>query len=457
MRKKNRWVKAAAAVTAAMLVTVSPVSVYGEELLVDQPSDQMQASEHSVGQEDMPEAEEQADTDDMNLPEQLQIGGKEIVNWQGLTGESYPGVTYAPETNTLTFNNAEIKGTTECNEAAVFIRGNSSLQDEVTIELIGDNTISYEEDLPDGNPWALMGFLSYAKVTFKGSGTLNLVGSANLRNGMNFSRLNADVGDRTEVILDGCIINIDSGDMDSDDWFMAVHGGDGMDLELKSAELNITADSEEMGQFQGILGDAAHEAGMDVNIKTEDSKLYITAPGEGRYGIDTLAGAEFIKSDVRLEFPAQNSFPMFAATDKECAVTIDDSTTFTWIQTDGRSYYLDNIIFDVKGSPYIYIGNYADGPWNLTDKLENAFGKDEEGLMNVWSNFIITPEKLGGDARGDINGDGYVNLNDATLSLKHIADQEKLTGERFKAADLSGDGIVNMTDLTQLLDLVNNN
>lgn len=491
MGKKNGWMKAAAAVTAAMLVIVSPVSAYGAEPVEEQTSDQMQAPEMPDGQEGMPEAGEQSgisqktdspeeesalltqeqrtdtevkdtavpqeNTEDMNLPGMLRIGDKVIVNSQGVTGESYPGVTYDPETNTLTLNNAEIKGTTEYDEGVVFIMGNSSIQDEITIELIGENTISCEESLPDNRPWALMNFWAYAKVTFKGSGTLNLAGRENLRNGMLFSRLSLDVGDRTEVILDGCIINIDSGDMDADDWFMAVHSSDGMDLELKSAELNITAGSEEMEQFQGILGDAAHEAGMDVNIKAEDSKLYMIAPGEGRYGIDTLAEAEFINSDVRLEFPGDGSFPMFAAADKECTVAIDDSTTFTWIQTDGKSYYLDNIIFDIKGSPYIYIGNHASGPWNLTDKLEDAFGKDEEGRMNVWSNFIISPEKLDGDTRGDINGDGYVNLNDATLCLKHIGDQEKLTGERFTAADLTGDGTVNVADLTQLLNLVNNN
>lgn len=433
MRKGSLWKKIASACVAAMLLSAVPASVYAEE--------------------------PQTDAAGTNMIKRLRVGDAQIIDEGAVTGETYPGVTYNAETNTLTFNNADIKGTDENNRGVVFVEGYDEGYNEITIELTGENTIAFEEALPDDYPWALLELTCCSKVTLKGSGTLNLAGRENVRNGFIFSYGGSNADNRAELILDGCALNIDSGDMDADDWFMGIHGCYGMDLKLKSAELNITADSDEMSVFQGILGDAAHEEGKDVTIHAEYSKLYVSGSGEGRYGIDTLAGAEFINSDVRLAFPGENSFPVFAANGKDCNIGIDESTTFTWIQTDNWSYYLEggDIIFDIQDSSYIYTGEYADGPWSLADTKDEAFGRDDQGRMNIWKNFMISPEKLEEDIRGDINGDGYVNMNDSTLCLKHIADQGTLTGEQLKAADLNGDSVINVGDLTLLLNIINNN
>lgn len=431
MRNSGMWKSTAAVTAAAVLLCTAPVSVYAEESQVV-----------AAGQ---------------NMATDIRIGDAQIVKDGTVTGESYPGVTYNADTNTLIFDNADIKGTVENSEGIVYVEGNTEGYNEITIELIGENTIAFEEALTDDNPWALVELIHYSKATFEGSGTLNLTGQENVRNGIILTgRINGDIS-RSEFVIDGCTVNIDSGDMDADDWFMGIHGSWGMDLKLKAAELNINAENDDQSLFQAILGDAAREAGRDVTIKAEDSRLYIGGSGQRKYGLDTLAGAEFINSDVRLEFPGGESFPAFAAEGTNCTIAIDSSTTFTWVQTDNTSYYLDNMTFDIKGSPYIYTGEYAGGPWSLADSTDEAFGRDGEGRMNVWKNFMISPEKLEEEIRGDINGDGYVNLGDATLCLKHIADQGSLTGERLTAADMNGDGVINVGDLTLLLNIINNN
>ena len=51
---------------------------------------------------------------------------------------------------------------------------------------------------------------------------------------------------------------------------------------------------------------------------------------------------------------------------------------------------------------------------------------------------------------GDANGDGVVNITDATTVQKHIAQLIELEGDCLKAADANGDGTVNIADATQI-------
>ena len=51
---------------------------------------------------------------------------------------------------------------------------------------------------------------------------------------------------------------------------------------------------------------------------------------------------------------------------------------------------------------------------------------------------------------GDVNGDGVVNITDATTVQKHIAQLIELEGDCLKSADANGDGAVNIADATQI-------
>ena len=51
---------------------------------------------------------------------------------------------------------------------------------------------------------------------------------------------------------------------------------------------------------------------------------------------------------------------------------------------------------------------------------------------------------------GDANGDGVVNISDATTVQKHIAQLIELEGACLKAADANGDSVVNINDVTQI-------
>ena len=47
-----------------------------------------------------------------------------------------------------------------------------------------------------------------------------------------------------------------------------------------------------------------------------------------------------------------------------------------------------------------------------------------------------------------MNGDGFINVTDATLIGKSAAGLVAFTDEQFKVADVNGDGYVNVNDAT---------
>lgn len=52
--------------------------------------------------------------------------------------------------------------------------------------------------------------------------------------------------------------------------------------------------------------------------------------------------------------------------------------------------------------------------------------------------------------KGDVNGDGKVNIDDVTLIQKYIANMAELDSIQLKAADLNGDENANIDDVTMI-------
>ena len=64
-----------------------------------------------------------------------------------------------------------------------------------------------------------------------------------------------------------------------------------------------------------------------------------------------------------------------------------------------------------------------------------------------------------GYERGDVNGDGRINITDVTV-LMNALNEQTTTGTSLdefqqRAADMNGDGIVNITDVTMLINYIN--
>ena len=66
------------------------------------------------------------------------------------------------------------------------------------------------------------------------------------------------------------------------------------------------------------------------------------------------------------------------------------------------------------------------------------------------ASFSITGNSTAGVMKGDVNGDGVVNVTDLSKIAAHIKSKKSLTGNVFVAADVNGDGSINVGDLSRV-------
>ena len=57
--------------------------------------------------------------------------------------------------------------------------------------------------------------------------------------------------------------------------------------------------------------------------------------------------------------------------------------------------------------------------------------------------------------KGDVNGDGYVNVSDVTMLIKYVLEQQ-YDSLVLAVADMEGDGLLNVTDVVKLISLILN-
>ena len=78
-----------------------------------------------------------------------------------------------------------------------------------------------------------------------------------------------------------------------------------------------------------------------------------------------------------------------------------------------------------------------------------------DGTESVWSNIQHVTLTGGGDEplKGDVNGDGVVNIADVTVLIDYLLGNEADTFNR-EAADVNQDGVINIADVTALIDIL---
>ncbi len=54
-------------------------------------------------------------------------------------------------------------------------------------------------------------------------------------------------------------------------------------------------------------------------------------------------------------------------------------------------------------------------------------------------------------AKGDVNGDGKINIQDVVMVMQHVLNLHTLTTEQLSAADVTGEGDINVVDVTSIM------
>ena len=115
---------------------------------------------------------------------------------------------------------------------------------------------------------------------------------------------------------------------------------------------------------------------------------------------------------------------------------LDQSASYTEVTCD-----IDTISLDDDDNPQPYSRYPVIVCCELDNSLTSLYTVDTQ----------ITPkgtELVPSIKKGDVNGDGEVNISDATDIQRYAAKLTVLSGSSLKAADVNGDGTVNINDST---------
>lgn len=77
--------------------------------------------------------------------------------------------------------------------------------------------------------------------------------------------------------------------------------------------------------------------------------------------------------------------------------------------------------------------------------------KDANGALSPITKPTVTDDPYGGYEYGDVNGDGRIDVTDASLILQHIAKLITLTPEQIARADVAYNNSIDVTDATLIL------
>ena len=193
-----------------------------------------------------------------------------------------------------------------------------------------------------------------------------------------------------------------------------------------------------------ISSNAADKPIFQTNIVRGD-------PGEiVEVSLDLLNNPGITALSIDVDYPTED---LELTEVKGCSLFSDDISTgntktnplrISWFSSDSQnktdSGTLAKLYFRIKGNALLSRVNISYNPENV---FNNALQNQTFSIKNGWV--------LAGDAKiGDTNGDGSVNISDATEVQKHLAQLITLSGDRLKAADADGDGVVNISDATHI-------
>ena len=72
-------------------------------------------------------------------------------------------------------------------------------------------------------------------------------------------------------------------------------------------------------------------------------------------------------------------------------------------------------------------------------------------LLSIVLLFSLTVSSVSASILGDVNDDGRIDVQDATLVMRHALGIALLSSSQQESADVNGDGIVNVQDTTLIL------
>ena len=394
------------------------------------------------------------------------VGGYSITSG----GYRHPDITFDQETCTLTFGNANFASPRYAAGSSMYTLISATKKSEaganLTIRLIGENTLSYENPTGDArySSKAAVLFDGFSSVTFTGGGTLNIICGGNNNAGIEFSRYTGNYND-DNLNIDGCTINIDASNCAGraqgslKGRYAGIYQVGNVVLR-NDASLNISAKGNtEIADFTGIYNRGAGASPLQyVNI--QDSALTITdTPINANIaeGVWVYNGYLYASNSV-IDIDMTESIDGYALRFQEITSGEDLSELRVYYSDISLQTPVNNASRVIEGGTLVEEGSsiyYAGENMDALQEMElPELIKPGINYCN-YAALKIVPNGSGEEVKtGDINQDGQINLVDLMQCLNHVGRKELLEGQALKAADINGDGSVNLVDLMRLLNYV---
>ena len=190
----------------------------------------------------------------------------------------------------------------------------------------------------------------------------------------------------------------------------------------------------------------------------DDSSIYLYLPDNYEINVVTISDTLFDRATG-----------IFAEVEKE-----DTNATLSIKEVDKKDIGVDIVYIGKFIAAYditLIKNNTETQPQNIvkiripcTDSNAKVYRMNTDGSLTdmkaVFENdyLVFTTDHISvyiiaikdSNSIGDVDGDGVVNISDATMVQKYVAELVTLTPEQLIAADTNGDGEININDATQI-------
>lgn len=185
----------------------------------------------------------------------------------------------------------------------------------------------------------------------------------------------------------------------------------------------------------------------NVTYPTENAPTVYCITSEAN-GVVTLSLKANITDLQRLDMQLTlNGYTdIAAASDCPFTVSIDgDSVTISHNaapNTDG---------VDMRSGVAVLTMTKSGDSQGIASDPKSIASKDANGALSPITKPKVTDDPYGGYEYGDVNGDGRIDVTDASLILQHIAKLITLTPEQIARADVAYNNSIDVTDATLIL------
>lgn len=184
-----------------------------------------------------------------------------------------------------------------------------------------------------------------------------------------------------------------------------------------------------------------------VDYPTENAPTVYCITSEAN-GVVTLSLKASIADLQRLnmQLTLNGYTDIAAASDCPFTVSIDGGSV-----TISRNAAPNTDGVDMRSGVAVLTMKKSGASQSITSEPKAIASKDANGALSPITKPNVTDDPYGGYEYGDVNGDGRIDVTDASLILQHIAKLITLTPEQIARADVAYNNSIDVTDATLIL------